>query len=810
MENNNESMLPKLNEIPENTLGFINNHTLNSNPIENPSKFEDLAIKLDSKCAHLQNHLQNLHNTLGSLLISSTSRSIHTKSFIEDFTFNLENLSIICSQCETREKRRIFEKIVGKDLPYIARELRRIEKLREYAGVALNLETLVGDLEDAVLSSLNRRTGFIFSRTESSPPVPGYFHAKLGNVHRAVKAINIIEDLLLGILKNHPQWCHLLKAVDARVDKMMAVLRPQVIADHRSLLSSLGWPPKILASNTRSSEATGIPNPLLLMQGEKKQSYPQSFLALSALEHAQSRREERHHILLGKVKERTMGLWAIDELVSSIASRIEHHLLKWTDQPEFMFALVYKITHDFIEGVDDVLQPLIDQARMFSCSAKEAWVFSMVQFLSEFLGKKVFPVLSERYRERITKSDASSSWLHLIDEIIKFDKRMQLFIIPETYLLPSSAGSMSALSLFCDRPDWLRIWAKVELKDAWNRLKAKLKDVRAWSTVYILEKTENDQYVLSTSEDYKAPLAADFALTTAWEMIQRCQTLPCTARRIHFMRSAPGKFLWRFFNVLLERHKSAEFLAHDAEQNLVTVCQLINSARFSEFKLQTWSDDVDLFELRLAEKGLDIDPTLNATNDSYFFEEEIESLIEMETNWLMELITHVLHQFENYSFYYFHNVERFEEVTERDTSISDDLVVALDNLRSLLNLFREHLNAKDFLDTWRSIADGLDHFIFHNILALGVQFSDNGAKQMIFDMEGLFYAFKAFCAHPEAFFPCIRDFLKFLKLDKKAVEDLKADILLHAKCSDCLLTYSISSLSVDQTLQILNNRMFQG
>ena len=102
MENNNESMLPKLNEIPENTLGFINNHTLNSNPIENPSKFEDLAIKLDSKCAHLQNHLQNLHNTLGSLLISSTSRSIHTKSFIEDFTFNLENLSIICSQCKLK------------------------------------------------------------------------------------------------------------------------------------------------------------------------------------------------------------------------------------------------------------------------------------------------------------------------------------------------------------------------------------------------------------------------------------------------------------------------------------------------------------------------------------------------------------------------------------------------------------------------------------------------------------------------------------------------------------------------------------
>lgn len=129
-------------------------------------------------------------------------------------------------------------------------------------------------------------------------------------------------------------------------------------------------------------------------------------------------------------------------------------------------------------------------------------------------------------------------------------------------------------------------------------------------------------------------------------------------------------------------------------------------------------------------------------------------------------------------------------------------------MRSQLLLIKEYLNPNDFLDTWRSIADGLDHFTFRSLLSVNARFSDNGAKQFRIDMEGLFFAFKGLCARPEAFFPRIRDLLKLLKLSKKEVQDLKSELLDHAKCSDCLLTYSISSLSVDQTLEILNNRTF--
>lgn len=164
-------MLPKLSEIPENTLGFINN--LGFNPLQNPSKLEDLAIKLNTNSTHLQTHLQNLHTTLGKSLISWGSRSIRAKSSLEDFTINLENLSIISSNCGIRAENRRIEKILGKDLAYIARELRRIKSIREYAGVALKLETLVGDLEDAVLSALNQRTGYVFSKVDPSPSIPG-------------------------------------------------------------------------------------------------------------------------------------------------------------------------------------------------------------------------------------------------------------------------------------------------------------------------------------------------------------------------------------------------------------------------------------------------------------------------------------------------------------------------------------------------------------------------------------------------------------------------------------------------------------
>lgn len=101
-----------------------------------------------------------------------------------------------------------------------------------------------------------------------------------------------------------------------------------------------------MASKIDNGEIAGLPNPLVLMEEDKRKHYSQTFIALCALQHLQKRREDRQHNIFGQ-RECGIGLWGIEELVSPLASRMEYHFSKWADHPEFMFALVHKITKDY-------------------------------------------------------------------------------------------------------------------------------------------------------------------------------------------------------------------------------------------------------------------------------------------------------------------------------------------------------------------------------------------------------------------------------------------------------------------------------
>ncbi|KAK6920859.1 hypothetical protein RJ641_014537 [Dillenia turbinata] len=81
--------------------------------------------------------------------------------------------------------------------------------------ISLKFDTLVGDIEDAVSATIKRNLG-----------------------HPLVK--NAEVSTLETIAKQMDLWTCLVSAVDHRVDWALAVLRPQIIADHRALLSSLG------------------------------------------------------------------------------------------------------------------------------------------------------------------------------------------------------------------------------------------------------------------------------------------------------------------------------------------------------------------------------------------------------------------------------------------------------------------------------------------------------------------------------------------------------------------------------------------
>ncbi|KDP34517.1 hypothetical protein JCGZ_11067 [Jatropha curcas] len=413
-------VLPRQSELSSGQIEFLNQHLRTHEDLS--SKAPLLLTDLTDNFADLEANILNLQRNLMKRTVSWICRSFGAKSSLANLNFKLENLSLQTSHYGICSK---IQKVLCEELTQLAKCLKRIENIREYVDTALQLEALVGDLEDAIYSVGDCYARNMFSTKIFTSLISTDFETKQERLLRAIKGMNNIEDVLVDVVKFHPQWSHLLESVDIRVDKILAIVRPQILADHRALLGSLGWPPKLLTLKVDSGESASFPNPLVLMEGEKRKYYSQSFLGLCTLQHLQTRREDRQHNIFGR-KECFMKFWAIDELVSPIASRMEHHFSKWAEQPEFMFALVYKITRDFIVGVDDVLQPLIDRARLTSYSAREAWVSAMVQMLSGFLARGVVSVLAERYKEKHMKSEVISSWLHLIDHAVAFDKRMQL------------------------------------------------------------------------------------------------------------------------------------------------------------------------------------------------------------------------------------------------------------------------------------------------------------------------------------------------------------------------------------------------
>ncbi|THG03054.1 hypothetical protein TEA_010728 [Camellia sinensis var. sinensis] len=138
----------------------------------------------------------------------------------------------------------------------------------------------------------------------------------------AIKSLKLTEDVLASVTKTRPQWARLLSAVDHRVDRALAILRPQAIADHRALLTSLGWPPPLSMLNSSDSDArkpAEVQNPLFTMQGDLKHQYCENFVALCSLQELQRQRKSRQ--LAGHNREVALHqpLWSIEELVNPLA-----------------------------------------------------------------------------------------------------------------------------------------------------------------------------------------------------------------------------------------------------------------------------------------------------------------------------------------------------------------------------------------------------------------------------------------------------------------------------------------------------------
>ncbi|KAL5057838.1 hypothetical protein RYX36_029442 [Vicia faba] len=796
--------LPPPSHLSHSALSFLD-HNLHTATVLSESP--NFVAELQTQCSELDRALAELTRRLGAGLAAYASFSGEIHSLFAGVNSKLNELAATCSSGIVPDEGRSEEEGKGgkgfrEELATLAKEVARLETVRVYAETALKLDTLVGDIEDAVSYTMSKNI-----RKHSSDENSGDMRLF------AIKTLKMTEEILTSITKMHPQWRHIVSAVDHRVDRALAILRPQAIADHRALLALLGWPPALSALTSSHSDARSanqVSNPLQSMQADHKLKYSENFLALCNLQELQRKRKSRQ--LVGRDREVALRqpLWAIEELVNPLSLASQKHFSKWVDKPEFIFTLVFKITRDYVDSVDEMLQPLVDEAKVVGYSCREEWISAMVTSLSTYLAKEVFPsYITQLDEESVTgiQSSARISWLHLIDLMIAFDKRIISMVEHSGILLSLDDDILrriSSLSVFCDRPDWLDLWAEIELGDALDKLKPETENESNW-------KKKIESAVLSTcTDDHKSPLVSGAFVRRLASVVERCRSLPSVTLRLKFLRLVGLPIIRNFFYSILVRCQEAEGLTALTDNDaLVKVAVSINAAHYFESVLKEWSEDVFFLEMGVNEDDNGELPS-NTNRDSeglpessnrIIFDDEIKKMEEFRTEWVEKIAAVILRGFDARSREYLKNKKQWQK-SEEGWTVSKTLIEALDHLQGRISVVEEGLNSRDFVAVWRSLAAGIDRLIFNGILLSNAKFHNGGVERFGSDLDVLFGVFGAWCLRPEGFFPNSNEGLKLLKMDEKRVQECMAGGKRWLKDN------GIRHLSVSEADKICKNRVF--
>ncbi|KNA25920.1 hypothetical protein SOVF_002210 [Spinacia oleracea] len=766
-------ILPAIASLSLSVVSFLNTTFHRPEHHLDLSESTHLVTELDTRCSELTHHLTDLTRRLDTSLVSCASSSDRISDALLHVNRQLQDLKSKSSSLASSSDGKAEEMLVD-ELPALAKEVARVAMVRNYAETALKLDSLVGDIEDAVTSVMNKNLKKNSTRQYSEEIR-----------FSAITSLKSIEDVLASVTREHPQWVRLVSAADHRVDRALAILRPQAVADHCALLISIGWPPSLStlsSSNIEGRRISEVRNPLSAMHGEMKQKYCEIFLALCSLQELQRRRKSRQLEGYNRDIFQYQPLWGIEELVNPLSLAFLHHFQKWVDKPEFIFALIYKNTRDYIDSVDELLQPLVDEAMLTGYSCREEWISAMVTSLSTYLAKELFPAYVSHLDEESTvevRLQARMSWLHLVDLMISFDKKIHALAALSGILDSTEEYSllqrMSSLSVFCDRPDWLDLWVHIEHDNVIEKLKPEMEDERNWTT-----KTRG-AVLFPGSEDYKSPVASSIVLKHVSSVIDRCRSIPSVFLRSRFVRLVGAPIIQTFLNCLLTKCLEAEGLTALADDDAVArVMTSVNSAHHLESILIEWCDDIIFVEMGLAEdveseKGFresSLSTGITEGNGNGVLDEEIVKLEEFRKEWVNKLTNVVLRGFDAQIRDYIRNRKQWQEKIEEGWTVTKSFVVALDYLQGKMSKLEEGLNSMDFTSVWRSLATGIDRLIFNGILMSNTKVYNGGVERFAGDMDVLFGVFRSWCLRPQGFFPRVSEGLKLLKLEEKILQDV--------------------------------------
>ncbi|RZB65426.1 RINT1-like protein MAG2 [Glycine soja] len=243
-------------------------------------------------------------------------------------------------------------------------------------------------------------------------------------------------------------------------------------------------------------------------------------------------------------------------------------------------------------------------------------------------------------------------------------------------------------------------------------------------------------------------------------VIDRCRSLPSVFLRSKFLRFASICIIRNFFDSILIHCQEAEGLTALTDHDVVIKVTIsINVAHYFESVLKEWSEDVFFLEM-----GMDEDDKIEmeSNSNSYgeflpesskrvIFYDEIKKLEEYRTQWVEKIYLVILRGFDCHSRDYVKNKRQWQKGIE-GWIVSKTLIEALDYLQSKMSVVEVSLDGGDFVGVWRSLAAGIDRFIFNGILISNVKFHNFGVEKFGSELEVLFGIFRAWCLRPEGFF----------------------------------------------------------
>lgn len=783
-----------------------------------------LLARLSSDLHTCEDRVSHLHSTIGSTLAAWACHSQSMSSSLSSVSRKLQDFAVQSPTAAPAPAPATADSAAQGDfvgqLPMLAAEVARVERVRLYAEIALQLEALVGDLEDAVASVVMGAPRIQLPRKMANSPASDVLVDLSGKFSTATNALKKIEDVIVKTTTSWPQWKRLVMAVDIRIDSALASLRPSAIADYRSKLATIGWPPPLSAGvvQEEGNKEAILENPLLRLHGEMKGRFEQSFVSLSSLQALQCRHKARQsvqvshksHGLVDQVHDHEL-LWTVDELVAPIGSRAAHHFLKWSEKPDLIFGLAYRVAQQHVETVDMVLQPMLDRVRFAGYCVREEWISAIITMVINHLGSYTLAELAEKLSEDVKPQEASSLWLHMVDLAISFDKKMRSLALQSVGPLTSKVdldsfeetdtelqSTVKCVSVFAERREWLDLWAHLELCDAQEKLNRDLQKESVWlphdsSDMLVRSALFQSNFVL---ENYRHPQAAEAAMLKMWALINRCRSLPQPNWQLAFITHVGASFVKCFLANLLQRCQEAEAMTALAEEGAVLkVASCINAGCFCEHKLQEWSEDVFFLDLRRVQvssaaddaskqKGLawtESEENLSSVQGSVF-DEEIACLVQFRTEWLQKLVSATQRAFDATCQDYQRNKKRWQDENSvtgvaMDDSVSPSLVDALAILQNRLRMLKEFLGDAVFVDFWRGLASSLDQFFLSAVVLGGARFSMYGSFQLAKDIEALFQVFKSVCVRPVSFFPNMGDAALLFTLPQGDVVKLQKSLL---------------------------------